>query len=134
LKAEVERNEAISKILEVLVSVQFQASAVLAKVHELEIEKHNLTKKIMDIENWSKTESQYELKEVASGIFVYAYKKGNNETEPAHWLCTNCWKDKITSILQRSASYPAFTCPKCKTKFDLSWDSKSDFSSGAIIR
>lgn len=45
LKAEVQRNEAISKILEILVSVQFQASGVLSKAHELEIEKDNLAKK-----------------------------------------------------------------------------------------
>jgi hypothetical protein len=75
LKTEVERNESISKILEILVSVQFQTSTVLAEVHKLEIEKHNLTKKLMEFEKWSETETQYELKEIASGVFMYVYKQ-----------------------------------------------------------
>jgi hypothetical protein len=99
-KSEVERTESISKILEVLVSVQLQASSVLA----LEIEKHALTKRLMELEKWSQTESQYELKEIARGIFVYAYKQTAEKSEPAHWLCTNCWQDKTKSILQRTES------------------------------
>ncbi len=115
LKSDVERNESISKILEILVSVQFQASAVLAKAHKLEIEKYNLTKKLMELEKWSETEKQYGLKEIASGIFVYVYKKTEKLSEPIHWLCTNCWKDKIKSIIQKTLG-DAYACPKCKTE------------------
>ncbi len=113
LKSEVDRNESVSKILEVLVSVQFQASSVLAKAHELEIEKHNLAKKLMEFEKWSEAEQQYELNEIATGVFVYAYKKTTENKEPIHWLCTNCWKDKIKSIIQKSSVGTNY-CPMCK--------------------
>lgn len=114
-KTEVERNESISKILEVLVSVQLQASAVLAKAHELEIEKHNLTTKLMELEKWSETENQYELKEITRGIFVYTYKKTTEKSKPMHWLCTNCYGNKTISIIQKALGDKYF-CPKCKTE------------------
>jgi len=117
LKSDVDRNESISKILEVLISVQFQTSSVLAKAHELEVEKHNLTKKIMDFEDWAKTGLQYELKEIARGIFVYSSKEGVCPTEPAHYICTNCYKDKIKSILRLSyegSDGEQYVCPNCK--------------------
>lgn len=122
LKSDVDRNESISKILEVLISVQFQTSSMLAKAHELEIEKHDLTKKIMDFEKWSETETQYELKEIASGIFVYSYKPTIDPTKPKHWLCTNCYKDKIKSIIRLSFegdSANQYACPNCKDNFSI---------------
>ncbi len=118
LKAEIERNESIAKILEVLISVQSQALSVQAKTQELEIEKYELAKKLMAFETWSETESQYSLEEIASGVFVYSYKKTNEANEPMHWLCTNCWKDKIKSILQCDTPHRtrdiSYSCPKCK--------------------
>lgn len=117
LKSENDRNESISKILEVLITAQFQASEVLAKAHETEIEKHNLTKKLMELEKWSETEKQYELQEVYSGIFAYVYKKGEEATEPVHWLCPNCWQEKKKSILQcdfKNESASSYTCQRCR--------------------
>ena len=70
LKSDVERNEAVSKVLEVLLSVQ-QDALSMQKEHSLLLtEKDNLIKKISEFEKWSEVESQYELKEIASGIFV----------------------------------------------------------------
>lgn len=131
LKSEVDRNEAISIILKVLLSVQSDALSVQSKTHELAIEKHNLTKKLMEFEKWSETEQQYELKEVIRGVFVYSYKKENEISQPMHWLCTNCWKDKVKSILQRTASDDTYTCPKCKTEINLSMDTFVDFACGS---
>lgn len=116
LKSDVDRNESISKILEVLITAQFQASAVMAKAHETEIEKHNLTKKLMELEKWSETEKQYELQEVYSGIFAYVYKKDEGAKEPVHWLCPNCWQEKIKSILQcdcKNEYASSYTCQRC---------------------
>ena len=120
LKSDVERNKNIAKILEVLVSVQFQASSILSKAHELEIEKHNLTKKIMEFENWSKTEAQYELKEITSGVFIYSYKKINSSSEPMHWLCTKCYNEKRKSILQYRKHLPDgihYMCNTCNSNY-----------------
>ena len=128
LKSDVDRNESISKILEVLISVQFQASSVLAKAHELEAEKHNLTKKIMDFEDWAETEAQYELKEIARGIFVYSTKEGVRPAVPVHYLCTNCYKDKIKSIIRLSyegSDGKQYTCPNCKDLISIRHGSSS---------
>jgi hypothetical protein len=122
LKAEVERNEAIAKILEVLISVQTEALAVQSKTQELESEKHALTKKIMEFERWSQTETQYELKEVAPGVFVFSYKVTDNPTKPMHWLCTKCFQEKKAHIIQfahESAESKRYLCPNCKITFDI---------------
>ena len=122
LQTEVDRNESISKILEILVSVQFQASSVLAMAHELEIEKHNLTKKIMEFEKWSETDGQYELKEVDTQPFVYSYKKTDKDSKPAHWLCPKCFQEKKTYILQLhydGDSGRDYICSNCKTIIKL---------------
>jgi len=127
LQTDVERNENISKILEVLVSVQFQASSVLAHAHELEIEKHNLTQKIMEFKKWSETELQYELKEVDVGTFVYSYKKTDNNPKPAHWLCPKCFQEKKTYILQLNCDdeyCSDYICSNCNTSLNISKKTK----------
>ena len=42
---------------------------------KLQEEKYEITQKLMKFEKWSETETQYELKEIASGVFVYACKR-----------------------------------------------------------
>lgn len=131
LKSEVDRNESISKILEVLLSVQTNALSVNAIAQELQEEKYALTQKIMEFEKWSETERQYDLKEIAPGIFVYFYKKGNEPTEPIHWLCTNCWKDKIKSIIRLefdTSGIRGYVCPNCKDHFSIKHGASGSYS------
>jgi rubrerythrin len=121
LKSEVERNEAVSKVLEVLISVQFQASAVLAHNHDLETEKYNLAKKIVEFENWAETERNHETTEVIPDIRVYIAKGLDDKVrQSANWYCTNCWTDKIQSILHlenKNDYVVSYFCPKCKNTF-----------------
>lgn len=134
LKSEVDRNESISKVLEVLLAVQTQALSVNAIAQKLQEEKYELTKKVMEFEKWAETEAQYELKEFAPGVFVYAYKKGDNLKEPMHWLCPNCWQEKKKSILQRNyhdAETGAYNCHKCKA--EISWNNSSETGIGSIF-
>lgn len=94
LKTEVERNQAVSKVLEVLLSVQNDALLMKEKHSLLLTEKDTLIKKISEFEKWSEIESQYELKELAPGVPVYAYKKTDETTQPFHLLCANCFSKK----------------------------------------
>jgi len=134
LKSEVDRSESISKILEVLLTVQTQALSVNAIAQKLQEEKYELTKKMMEHENWSKIELQYELKEITSDIFVYIYKKSEESTEPIHWLCTNCYKDKIKSIIRlasEGSGSKKYVCHHCKNEFYIRHGSSGSPSSNS---
>ena len=109
--------QAQSDILKHLFTLQVDALALqekhLALIHEKEV----LIKKLMEFEQWDKTESEYELYEIVRGKFVYSSKKSQHSKEPHHWLCPNCWNERKKSILQ--ATYhnydkASYTCPRCK--------------------
>ncbi len=113
LNTEVERNQAVSKVLEVLLSVQNDALSMKEKHSLLLSEIDNLKKKISEFEKWSETENQYRLKEIGTGVFVYAYNQTNKSTEPYHWLCAKCFADKKKSIFQRERRDTRGTHYKC---------------------
>jgi len=115
LKVEVERNQAVSKILEILLSVQSDALSMQTKYQELLQSKDDLSKKLMEYEKWSETESQYELKEINPDVFVRSYKTSNQSQQPNHWLCTKCWEDKKKAILQKHHT-GAYECQRCGSK------------------
>lgn len=94
LNTEVEKNQAIAKVLEVLLTVQSDALLMKEKQSLLLTEKDNLIKKISEFEKWAQIETQYELKEIAPGVIVYSYKISNPNTEPPHLLCANCFSKK----------------------------------------
>jgi hypothetical protein len=140
LNTEVERNNAVSKVLEVLLSVQSDALSMQEKQSLLLTEKDDLIKKIAEFEKWSEIERQYELKEITTGVFVYAYKKIDDSRQPMHWLCAKCYSERKSYILQlklESASGHIYICHNCNSEiidhskampFDLG------FSSGAKLR
>ena len=120
LKSEVDRNESISKILEVLLAVQMNALSVNAIAQKLQEDKRELAQKIMEFEKWSETETQYELKEIAAGVFVYSYKRTVKPSEPIHWLCAKCYNERKKSILQRRKHLPDgihYLCNNCNSNF-----------------
>lgn len=113
-----ERNEAISKVLEVLISVQQDALSMQEERSLLLREKDDLIKKILEFEKWAETESQYELKELAPGVPVYSYKITDKTTEPMHLLCANCFSKKqkghyVQSEIKYSGThYKCLNCDK----------------------
>lgn len=120
LKSEIDRNEGISKILEVLLSVQTLVLSVNAIAQKLQEEKYELTKKLKEYEKWAETETQYKLAEVARSVFVYAYEKTDTSSDPGHWLCTNCYKDRIKSIIRlasKGTGIKKYICPHCEDEF-----------------
>lgn len=120
LNSEVERNQSISKILEVLITVQTQALSVNAVAQKLQEEKFDLAKKIMEFEDWAQTKSNYELKELAPGIPAYLRKKIDETKDPTLWICPYCYDQKKESFLQQeyhSDTAGFYFCPKCKTPF-----------------
>lgn len=122
LKSEVDRNESISKILEVLLAVQTNALSVNAIAQKLQEDKRELTQKIVEFEKWSETEAQYELKEISVGVFVYSYKITDKPSEPIHWLCAKCYNEKKKSIFQfdrASGVGSHYICHNCKSEITV---------------
>jgi|WetSurMetagenome_2_1015567.scaffolds.fasta_scaffold18905_1 hypothetical protein len=93
--------EQTAALLKILLSVETDALSIQSKHNEAIVTMGNLKKKILELENWIETMRQYEIKDIADGVFVLAYKKTEQSTEPMHWLCQKCYGEKKKSILQR---------------------------------
>ena len=120
-RIEGEVKQKTAELLGILLSVQSSALAMQAKYQELLQEKDNLAKKIMEFEEWTKIQDQYELKELASGIAAYFRKKSDESQEPSFWICPYCYDKKKESFLQReyhSESAGFYFCQDVKLPFD----------------
>jgi len=53
------------------------------------------------------------------GFFAYIPKKGEENSEPPHAICPNCYQSRQRSFLQREPQWikHAWDCPECKTHF-----------------
>jgi PIN domain nuclease of toxin-antitoxin system len=80
-------------------------------------EKTDLEKKLMKYEQWEKEAARYELYEIDTQVFVYAYKKSNKNKDPMHYCCAKCMNDRKKSILnldsEGSDGHKNFHCPSC---------------------
>jgi len=67
-------------------------------------ERDSLKQQLMKAKNWKNEARKYSLKEIASGVFVYAIKQDKQGTQPMHWLCTNCLctGQKLSNLAKRN--------------------------------
>lgn len=112
---EPDTRQALIELQGVYVSLQSQLVSMQVEHSKLLQIKNDLEKKLVEYENWDKTEPQYKLEEVAPSVFVFSLKEDNRVSEPNHWLCTNCFYDRKKSILQRHG-ISRYLCPKCKNE------------------
>jgi len=120
LKSEVERNQAVSKVLEVLLAVQQDAFSMQKDHHALLTEKNNLEAQLLAYDIWEKEKNNYALREIIPGIFVYIYKNETNSPTPVHWICPNCYNNRKASIIQLASKVLSgnfYICPNCNFKF-----------------
>lgn len=109
-----------------LIDAQFNIFAVNEERTTLIERIGTLEKELLDLETWDARKQCYELKRLAGGSFAYAIKQSMSGAEPAHCLCTNCYQDRVESILQPEVN-PAsalllsatneLICPRCRTRF-----------------
>lgn len=110
----VELNEKIIAAQNHIFAAQASQSALISKVSELE-------KEIADIKAWDETKQQYALTTTRGGSFAYALKKERNPTEPAHWICANCYQDCKKSILQSGQivlRIRHYKCHRCDSEIE----------------
>jgi hypothetical protein len=83
-------------------------------------EKDDITKRVMELENWAQTKTNYQLKEIGPGVSAYLRKKTDHVVEFDLWVCPYCYNKKKESPLQKEyhsdvAGY--YFCPECNTIF-----------------
>ena len=94
--------EKVEELLNTIIPLQSIILSLQSANSTLIKEKEALEHKLSEIEDWRQEASGYELKELVSGVYVYAKKKGVQTTEPIHYLCTKCYNERRKSILQRT--------------------------------
>lgn len=117
-----------TEILEKLLALQAEALVLQEKHSALIQEKDELAKKLMQLEDWAQTETQYQLKEVAPRIFVYIAESSTPSIENEPWYCANCFNQHQKSVLQstsESSEYHEFMCHRCKNSISFSSGSPS---------
>ncbi len=101
-------------------SANEERSALLERVRDLE-------KTIAEFETWDTEKQRYELKTIAHVALVYAMKKDADTTEPAHWLCANCYNNRKKSFFQYFTHGPPgpdytksiWECATCKAQIRI---------------
>ena len=79
-----------------------------------------LKEEIAHIKAWENEKKRYQLYTPWNGVVVYALKKSMSNSEPPHWICTNCYEDGRKKILiqqKKGSGFIAFVCPRCKAEF-----------------
>jgi hypothetical protein len=93
------------------------------RIFEIQQSHSAIENELVEINNWEKnTANNYHLYEPYSGKFIYASNEPMKNNEPAHWICPNCYKDRIKSILQterKDIHYHIAYCPNKKCDFKL---------------
>ncbi len=116
LSSDVAIKEKTSELLGIIVDLQGDILLMQSEYGELLKSKNDLEKELIELKDWEKTKSQYKLKKIASGTFVYSYEDSHDSKDPPHWLCANCYHNGKKSILQFSTKAFFYFCPKCKTE------------------
>lgn len=117
LNNDVKVNQVAIKLQQAILDLQFTLSEIQSKYQDLAEVKRETEQKLLAYEKWESEASRYELKEVASGIFVYSLKPSDAKDEPLHWLCPNCFQTREKSILGKSAvDYLQYKCVRCTFK------------------
>jgi hypothetical protein len=98
-----------------LITVQSAMASLQIDYQELLQTKDKLTQQLVQLEEWDKKKDHYSLFGDATAIVMIPNSK-HPTPEPRRYLCTNCFKDKKESILQKRGSHGAapFYCPECK--------------------
>ena len=104
-----------------ILSLQGTLFFLQSQNHELLESKHSLESKLVEISNWEKQASRYQLHELCSGVFVYTLKEDENNSEPSHYICPNCYQERRKSILTCTGEHhdgTHYLCmnPACKSK------------------
>ena len=118
LKTEVDRNQAVAKVLEVLIAVQTDALSMQEKQSSLTSRITELESQLQQIKNWESELQRYQLTRFAFGGYAYSLKPGMERGEPPHYLCASCMNRGKKSILQPDTE-AFFRCGICQEEIKI---------------
>src|SRR6267378_1436399 len=78
------RNGAVIELQEQILSAQLEQTKLIERIGELE-------KEVASFEAWNTDKKKYELKGIAPGVVAFMLKPNVRDSEPPHWLCTQCY-------------------------------------------
>jgi hypothetical protein len=104
----------ISELTREIMSAQACALAVQSEQFDLLQSKRGLEEEMVRLKAWSSEKYRYELKNVGPGAIAYVVKANMQGTEPAHWICANCFQSGKKRFLNESHSDLHFVYHKCQ--------------------
>jgi hypothetical protein len=109
------------------INLQKEILSALATQSELAEEVSSLKAKLTSFETWDTEKKKYELKNLGWSTFAYMLKAEARGSTPPHWICTRCYEDGHTEIIQQArrgnvvrGHGMAFFCPRCEATIDPS--------------
>ena len=118
IKDETKRNEIIIEFQSSLLDLQQKLFSANHEYEKLINIKNKIEAELMEYKNWEKEKENYALHQLREGLFVYSYKKSNNDPTPNHWLCPYCFEKRKKSIMTKiMKEYPDHECHECGFKF-----------------
>ena len=118
-------NTAVREATAHLIAVQREALASQSEQSAMIEEIRNLKEKIVNLKAWETEKKRYHLKDLwNTGVVAYALKESMSNSEPPHYLCTNCYGEGRKSILnpqKRENGRLMLLCPACKSEFHSSY-------------
>lgn len=113
-----------------LLAAQETETANLRRIDQLEQD-------IVRLKDWSAERQNYNLVNIDRGAFAYMPKPGMENSQPAHWLCANCFEQGHKSLLQfkgqggqgsgGNANESAYGCDRCKATLKVHWRRKPSY-------
>lgn len=98
-----------------------QSSALAANIDQFTLLQsvRDLEEEVRKLKAWDAEKQNYELKQIRSGVFVFAPKEGVTEGRPDYYLCATCYEQRIKSILQKEVREPradVWVCNTCQSE------------------
>ena len=112
---------AVSEVSTKLMAATAVALASQEKQAALASRVGDLEKELVQIKDWEAEANNYEVLEVARGLFAYVAKGNVQPLHSAHKLCSNCFLQYKKSFLQESRDtapprHYALSCDRCGSK------------------
>jgi hypothetical protein len=119
LQENIQTRQQAMELFNSIISVQHDVILLQSALASVQSTLDTLAAENKQLIAWGEEKKRYELCELSSGIFVYRNAQAHQRPgEPVHYLCANCYKDNVKSILQSNGYIGVervFCCHACSS-------------------